>query len=74
MALRIKVFNIQSSLNLCYGITVKIYDRGIFVCELGPPEYAMTGPDGVEMSNRWDEAQVIKRWVREIWDELGGDN
>jgi hypothetical protein len=45
----------------------------IFVCELGPPEYAMTGPDGREMSNRWEEAQVIKGWVREIWDELGGD-
>jgi len=45
----------------------------IFVCELGPPEYAMTGPDGREMSNRWHEAQLIMRWVREIWDELGGD-
>ena len=45
----------------------------IFVCELGPPEYAMTGPDGREMSNRWHEAQVIKGWVREIWEDLGGD-
>jgi hypothetical protein len=45
----------------------------IFVCELGPPEYAMTGPDGREMSNRWEEAQVIMAWVRAIWDELGGD-
>jgi len=46
----------------------------IFVCELGPPEYAMTGPDGREMSNRWQEAHVIKGWVREIWNELGGDS
>ena len=45
----------------------------IFVCELGPPEYAMTGPDGREMSNRWEEAQLIMGWVRDIWDELGGD-
>ncbi|MDG1115937.1 MAG: sugar phosphate isomerase/epimerase [Flavimaricola sp.] len=45
----------------------------IFVCELGPPEYAMTGPDGREMSNRWHEAQIIKGWVREIWEDLGGD-
>ena len=45
----------------------------IFVCELGPPEYAMTGPDGREMSNRWEEAQLIKTWVRDIWTELGGD-
>jgi hypothetical protein len=45
----------------------------IFVCELGPPEYAMTGPDGREMSNRWEEAQVIKSWVEQIWDDLGGN-
>ena len=45
----------------------------IFLCELGPPEYAMTGPDGREMSNRWDEALQIKLWVQEIWDNLGGD-
>ena len=46
----------------------------IFVCELGPPEYAMTGPDGREMSNRWEEAQAMKSWVREIWEDLGGDD
>lgn len=45
----------------------------IFVCELGPPEYAMTDAEGREMSNRWHEAQVIQRWVREIWEDLGGD-
>lgn len=45
----------------------------IFLCELGPPEYAMTGPDGREMSNRWDEALQIKRWIEEIWADLGGD-
>ncbi|SFR33296.1 sugar phosphate isomerase/epimerase family protein [Litoreibacter janthinus] len=44
----------------------------IFLCELGPPEYAMTGPDGKEMSNRWEEAQQIKAWVEAIWDDLGG--
>ena len=46
----------------------------IFVRELGPPEYAMTGLDGREMSNRWKEAQLIMGWVRDIWDELGGDS
>jgi len=48
----------------------------VFLCELGPPEYAMTGPDGREMSNRWEEALVIKGWVEDIWAELdasGGD-
>lgn len=44
----------------------------IFLCELGPPEYAMTGPDGKEMSNRWTEAQQIKAWVEDIWEDLGG--
>lgn len=42
----------------------------IFVCELGPPEYAMTDAHGKEMSNRWEEAQVIKGWVEGIWAEL----
>lgn len=39
----------------------------LFLCELGPPEYAMTGPDGREMSDRWEEALTIKGWVEEIW-------
>ncbi|MEM0990230.1 MAG: sugar phosphate isomerase/epimerase [Pseudomonadota bacterium] len=42
----------------------------VFLCELGPPEYAMTGPDGKELSNRWEEALTIKRWVEEIWAEV----
>ena len=45
----------------------------IFLCELGPPEYAMTDAQGREMSNRWEEALQIKAWVAEIWQELGGD-
>ncbi|QPM90296.1 sugar phosphate isomerase/epimerase family protein [Pseudooceanicola algae] len=39
----------------------------VYLCELGPPDYAITGPDGREMSNRWDEALTIKGWVEEIW-------
>ena len=46
----------------------------IFLCELGPPEYAMTDRDGREMSNRWKEALIIRNWVQEIWNRLGGDN
>lgn len=42
----------------------------IFVCELGPPEYAMTDAAGREMSNRWDEALQIKHWVEQIWADL----
>ncbi len=42
----------------------------VFLCELGPPDYAMTGPDGREMSNRWEEALQIKSWVEAIWQDL----
>ena len=41
----------------------------VFLCELGPPEYAMTDGNGVEMSDRWQEALTIKSWVEEIWAE-----
>ena len=42
----------------------------IFLCELGPPEYAMTDSNGREMSNRWKEALQIKSWVSDIWTDL----
>jgi len=38
-----------------------------FLCELGPPEYAMTGADGYELSDRWQEAGVMKDRVRALW-------
>lgn len=44
-------------------------DTMIFLTELGPPEYAITGPDGYELSDRWEEALKIKGWVEEIWAE-----
>lgn len=42
-----------------------------FLCELGPPEYAITGADGYELSDRWEEALTIKERVEGIWDALG---
>jgi sugar phosphate isomerase/epimerase len=42
-------------------------DTLIFLCELGPPDYAITGPDGRELSDRWQEALMIKGWVEDIW-------
>ncbi len=42
----------------------------VFLCELGPPPYAMTDANGVELSNRWDEALQIKAWAERIWAEL----
>ncbi|MEM7507517.1 MAG: sugar phosphate isomerase/epimerase [Pseudomonadota bacterium] len=41
-----------------------------FLCELGPPEYAITGPDGLEISNRWEEALMIRDRVKAIWTRL----
>ena len=38
-----------------------------FLCELGPPEYAITGPDGFELSDRWQESQMMKDMIRELW-------
>lgn len=39
-----------------------------FVVELGPMWYAILGPDGKELSDRWAEAQQMMVLVREIWD------
>ena len=41
-----------------------------FVTELGPPTYAMTGPDGKELSDRWEEAIQMKDRVRARWTQL----
>jgi hypothetical protein len=38
-----------------------------FLCELGPKEYAMTGPDGYELSDRWQEALMMKDMIRKLW-------
>lgn len=42
----------------------------IFLCELGPPDYALTDADGREMSDRWAEALLLSRWARELWSEV----
>ncbi len=40
-----------------------------FLCELGPPPYAMTDAQGRELSDRWVEALKIRKWVEETWSE-----
>lgn len=42
-----------------------------FLCELGPPEYAMTGADGYELSDRWAEAKQMMGMVRDLWARCG---
>lgn len=49
-------------------------DTLVFMCELGPPPYAITAPDGRELSDRWQEAQLMRDLVRGLWRELTGES
>jgi hypothetical protein len=41
-----------------------------FLCELGPPAYAITDANGHELSDRWQEALTIRRWVEQDWQKI----
>lgn len=45
-------------------------DKLVFQTEIGPPDYAMTGPDGMEMSDRWQETLTMRGWVKDLWARL----
>jgi len=47
-------------------------DRMVFVCELGPPPYAITGADGNELADRWEDALRMRELVRARWDAVAG--
>lgn len=42
----------------------------VFLCELGPPPYAITDGRQEELSDRWEEALVIRGWAKDIWASL----
>jgi hypothetical protein len=42
----------------------------VFLCELGPPPYAMTDANREELSDRWQEALTIRGWAEQIWAEI----
>jgi hypothetical protein len=46
----------------------------IFLCELGPRDYAITDANGEELSDRWSEALLLKKWAAECWAEAGQDS
>jgi hypothetical protein len=39
----------------------------IFLCELGPRDYAITDANGDELSDRWSEAVLLKAWAATCW-------
>lgn len=39
----------------------------VFLCELGPPPYAITDGDQRELSDRWQESLRIREWAQESW-------
>jgi hypothetical protein len=44
----------------------------VFLCELGPPDYAITDARGRELSDRWAEARLLAQWARDLWNEVSG--
>jgi hypothetical protein len=46
-------------------------DELTFTCELGPKPYAITGPDGNDTTDRWQEALALKGRIETVWKNTG---
>ena len=44
-------------------------DSLAFVCEIGPKPYAVTGPDGNDLSDRWRESLLLKAEIETVWNK-----
>lgn len=43
-----------------------------FLCELGPPPYGITGADGYELVDRWEQALILKATAERLWEKTAG--
>jgi hypothetical protein len=43
-----------------------------FTCELGPKPYAITGRDGEDTTDRWEEALLMKEEIAQLWRRTAG--
>ena len=53
------------------GMRAYTGDDLMFCCELGTVPYAITGPDGAQISDRWADALLLKSWAEELFAETG---